>query len=117
MAAVGVLAALGMTLLSVGQAHPALLAIALFLSGASVLGAVPGLYAVIASFYPTALRATGVGTVLGAGRIGSVVGPAAGGLLLTMDWSVPNIFRTVGALGLAWAVALWLLNSPVTETS
>ena len=116
MAAVGVLAALGMALLSVGQAHSALLAVALFVSGASVLGAVPGLYAVIASMYPTASRATGVGTVLGAGRIGSVVGPAAGGLLLTLDWSIPSIFRTVGALGLAWAVALWLLSGAKTET-
>ena len=116
MAAVGVLAALGMALLSVGHAHSALLAVALFVSGASVLGAVPGLYAVIASMYPTALRATGVGTVLGAGRIGSVVGPAAGGLLLTLDWSIPSIFRTVGVLGLAWGVALWLLNGPDTET-
>ena len=66
--------------------------------------------------YPTASRATGVGTVLGAGRIGSVVGPAAGGLLLTLDWSIPSIFRTVGALGLAWAVALWLLSGAKTET-
>ena len=116
MAAVGILATLGMALLSVGHMHVALLVAALMISGASVLGAVPGLYTLIASMYPTAARATGVGTVLGAGRIGSVAGPAAGGLLLTLEWSIPNIFQAVGALGIAWAVALWLLNDPETET-
>ena len=110
MATVGVLASLGMALLSVGHAHPALLVAALVVAGSSVLGAVPGLYAVIASVYPTPMRSTGVGAVLGAGRVGSVLGPAAGGLLLTLGWSIPAIFLAVAAFGLAWAFGLWLVD-------
>ena len=110
MATVGVLASLGMALLSVGHVHPVLLVAALVVSGMSVLGAVPGLYAVIASVYPTPMRSTGVGAVLGAGRLGSVLGPAAGGLLLTLGWSISTIFLVVAALGLGWAVGLWLVD-------
>jgi MFS transporter, AAHS family, 4-hydroxybenzoate transporter len=110
MATVGVLASLGMALLSVGHVHPVLLVAALLVSGMSVLGAVPGLYAVIASVYPTPMRSTGVGAVLGAGRLGSVLGPAAGGLLLALGWSISTIFLVVAALGLGWALGLWLVG-------
>jgi MFS transporter, AAHS family, 4-hydroxybenzoate transporter len=110
MATAGVLASLGMGLLSVGHAHPVLLVSALVVSGISVLGAVPGLYAVIASVYPTPIRSTGVGAVLGAGRMGSVLGPGAGGLLLTVGWSISTIFLAVAALGLGWAIGLWLVD-------
>ena len=111
MAGAGVLASAGMALLSVAHAHPALLVLSLVVAGTAVLGGVPGLYAVIASCYPTPMRSTGVGNVLGAGRIGSVLGPAAGGVLLNRGWPVPDIFLAVGALGLVWAFALWRLRS------
>jgi MFS transporter, AAHS family, 4-hydroxybenzoate transporter len=110
MATAGMLASLGMALLSVGYAHPVLLVAALLVSGMSVMGAVPGLYAVIASVYPTRMRSTGVGAVLGAGRVGSVLGPAAGGLMLALGWSISAMFLAVAALGLGWAVGLWLVQ-------
>jgi MFS transporter, AAHS family, 4-hydroxybenzoate transporter len=112
MATVGVLASFGLALLAVGHVHAGLLVAGLAVAGTTVLGAVPGLYVVIASLYPTPMRSTGVGVVLGAGRIGAVLGPAAGGLLLTLGWSISTIFLAVAALGLGWAVGLWFVQKP-----
>lgn len=48
--------------------------------------------ALAAEFYPTAIRSTGVGWALGIGRIGSVVGPTLGGMLLTGGVATRQIF-------------------------
>jgi AAHS family 4-hydroxybenzoate transporter-like MFS transporter len=54
---------------------------ATFLAGFGVVGAQIGMNALAAAIYPTAIRSTGVGWALGVGRIGSIIGPVAGGLL------------------------------------
>jgi MFS transporter, AAHS family, 4-hydroxybenzoate transporter len=48
--------------------------------------------ALAAEFYPTAVRSTGVGWALGIGRIGSVVGPTLGGILLAGGVAARQIF-------------------------
>jgi MFS transporter, AAHS family, 4-hydroxybenzoate transporter len=106
MAAAGVVASIALGMLGVGPRYPALLIPALFVAGACIMGGMPGLYAVIAGVYPTTIRSTGVGTVLAAGRIGSVLGPAAGGLLLALDWSMAAIFAAMASPGLLWGVAM-----------
>jgi AAHS family 4-hydroxybenzoate transporter-like MFS transporter len=68
------------------------LMIATLALGVCVQGAQAGLNALAASFYPTAVRATGIGWALGIGRIGSIVGPSLGGVLLSLQWSPQQIF-------------------------
>src|SRR4029079_11558019 len=63
-----------------------------FLLGVAVQGAQAGLNALAAAYYPTAIRSTGVGWALGVGRIGSIVGPMVGGLMLSMKWTPQQIF-------------------------
>lgn len=63
-----------------------------FVLGVLVQGAQAGLNALVAGFYPTAIRSTGVGWALGVGRIGSIVGPILGGVMLSLDWSLQQIF-------------------------
>lgn len=109
MSGAGVAAAAALIVLGFGHTQPALLVVALIVAGACTMGAMPGLYAVIGSVYPTAIRSTGAGAVLGTGRIGSVLGPAAGGLLVGLKWSVPAIFLVVAVPGLLWAAAMWLM--------
>ena len=48
--------------------------------------------ALAAEFYPTAMRTTGVGWALGIGRIGSIVGPTLGGILLAGGVDTRQIF-------------------------
>jgi len=47
---------------------------------------------VAAKFYPTSIRATGVGWALAVGRIGSIVGPVVGGILLSTHVDIRMIF-------------------------
>jgi AAHS family 4-hydroxybenzoate transporter-like MFS transporter len=106
MAFAGAAASSALALLGVGHGHPAILIAALFVAGACIMGAMPGLYAVVASVYPTAIRSTGLGTVLGLGRIGSVLGPAAGGFLVGLEWTIPAIFLLVAVPGLLWTACM-----------
>jgi AAHS family 4-hydroxybenzoate transporter-like MFS transporter len=80
--------------------------------GIVVQGAQAGLNALAASFYPTAVRATGIGWALGVGRIGSIVGPSLGGVLLSWKWTPDQIFlagilpASCGALAIVLSHAL-----------
>ena len=62
-----------------------------FVLGFVVQGAQGGLSAVAATFYPISIRSTGIGWCLGVGRIGSIVGPMLGGVMLKLDWSPREI--------------------------
>lgn len=63
-----------------------------FVLGVLVQGAQAGLNALVSEFYPTAIRSTGVGWALGVGRIGSIVGPILGGMMLSLNWNLQQIF-------------------------
>jgi AAHS family 4-hydroxybenzoate transporter-like MFS transporter len=69
-----------------------LLFVAVSVAGLCVIGGQPAVNALAASYYPTALRSTGVGWSLGIGRIGSIVGPVLGGELIRRQWPDGKIF-------------------------
>jgi AAHS family 4-hydroxybenzoate transporter-like MFS transporter len=75
----------------VGTSTP-LLVITIFAAGFCVVGGQIGANALAAKSYPTAIRATGVGWSLGIGRIGSIVGPVVGGILLSLQWEMHQVF-------------------------
>jgi AAHS family 4-hydroxybenzoate transporter-like MFS transporter len=50
---------------------------------------------IAAKFYPTEIRATGVGWALAVGRIGSIIGPAVGGLLLATGPDAIFVFAMI----------------------
>jgi len=62
-----------------------------FVLGFVVQGAQGGLSAVAATFYPISIRSTGIGWCLGVGRIGSIVGPMLGGIMLKLNWTPREI--------------------------
>jgi AAHS family 4-hydroxybenzoate transporter-like MFS transporter len=79
-----------------------------FVLGVAIQGAQAGLNALAAGFYPTTVRSTGVGWALGVGRVGSIVGPAIGGMLLSVGWTpqrillagmAPALFASLAILG------------------
>ena len=63
-----------------------------FLLGCLVQGAQAGLNSLAASYYPTSIRSTGIGWALGIGRLGSIVGPIFGGIMMSRGWSPEQIF-------------------------
>jgi AAHS family 4-hydroxybenzoate transporter-like MFS transporter len=77
-----------------------------FVLGVAIQGAQAGLNALAAGFYPTTVRSTGVGWALGVGRVGSIVGPAIGGMLLTMGWTPQRIFLAGMAPALCASIAI-----------
>jgi AAHS family 4-hydroxybenzoate transporter-like MFS transporter len=58
------------------------------LLGFGIQGGFVGLYAVAARMYPTEFRTTGVGWAIGIGRLGGIIGPAIGGVLIGMGFSM-----------------------------
>jgi AAHS family 4-hydroxybenzoate transporter-like MFS transporter len=86
--------------------------------GFVVQGAQGALGATAATIFPTSIRSTGVGWALGVGRVGSIVGPLLGGLLLRLDWGPREIFLAGAIPALCAAAAtyrtLWLSkNAPM----
>jgi len=63
-----------------------------------------------ATFYSEALRATGVGFAVGVSRLGSILGPVVGGILIARGVSTPIIFVIIGAVSLAAAIAMLLMG-------
>jgi len=81
-----------------------------FFAGAGVIGGQTGANALAASFYPTYIRSTGVGWALGIGRIGSIVGPILGGLMLSLHWPLSTIFLAAAIPSLVGSAAIFLMG-------
>lgn len=88
----------------------ALVAIVIFVAGFCIVGGQIAANALAAGFYPTSVRATGVGWALGIGRVGSIVGPSVGGVVLSLNWGVGEVFVTAAAAALCAALAAFSLS-------
>jgi AAHS family 4-hydroxybenzoate transporter-like MFS transporter len=84
--------------------------LAIFAAGFCIVGGQIAANALAAGFYPTSVRASGVGWALGIGRVGSIVGPLVGGVLLTMKWSAGSVFVAAAAAALCAALAAFSLS-------
>jgi benzoate transport len=54
--------------------------------------AMAGLYAVGPTLYPTAVRATGMGSAIGIGRLGAILAPILSGALLDRGWTPAHLY-------------------------
>ena len=91
-----------------GLTSPTALLVATFFAGFLVLGIQTGLNGVGALIYPTSLRANGSGWQLGIGRIGSIVGPLAGAVLI--GWPVEHLYLWGAVPFLAAAVICFIVH-------
>jgi AAHS family 4-hydroxybenzoate transporter-like MFS transporter len=64
----------------------------LMLGGVGVIGAQVGATALASMTYPVAMRSTGLGWALGVGRVGSIVGPTIGGLMLATAEDARSVY-------------------------
>lgn len=104
-------AAGAMSIATIGYATTAMtLGLATFLSGFFAIGAQMCVVALAATYYPTRLRATGVGSAMGIGRIGGIAGPIVGGLLVGMGLSAQGIFLFTAATALLAAASVTLMG-------
>jgi AAHS family 4-hydroxybenzoate transporter-like MFS transporter len=92
-------------------------AVAIFAAGFCIVGGQIAANALAAGYYPTSLRATGVGWALGIGRVGSIVGPLVGGVLLAQKWSPAAVFLAAAAAALCASLAAFGLSRLVQRGS
>jgi len=79
--------------------------------GFTIQGGFVGLYAVAARMYPTEFRTTGVGWAIGAGRLGGVLGPALGGVLVGLGFSLGTNFMIFAIPALIAGIVTYFISS------
>lgn len=71
-------------------------------------GAVVGIYALIARYFPTPMRGSGTGFVIGVGRGGAALSPIAAGLMFASGVTLTAVAVCMASGSLIAALALWL---------
>jgi AAHS family 4-hydroxybenzoate transporter-like MFS transporter len=87
-----------------GNSH-AMVTIFTWLAGFAVLGVQFGNNACAGLIYPTEARSNGVGFALGIGRLGAILGPIAGGILIEQKTPLGELFGWAAAPMAAGALA------------
>lgn len=98
------LGALCIALLGMNSAMPVLYLL-IFIAGAGTTGTQILLYASVAEYYSLAVRSTGLGWASGMGRVGAIVGPMLGGLLLAAELPMAWNFVAFAIPGLVSVLA------------
>jgi AAHS family 4-hydroxybenzoate transporter-like MFS transporter len=86
-----------------------------FLVGFFLVGGQIGLNSIAGTIYPTDIRATGAGWALGIGRIGSILGPVLGGVLISAHLPLRLLFIYTALVVLVCAVMISVLWK-ITQT-
>src|SRR5882672_8443929 len=86
-----------------------LLMLATFGAGCAVIGGQTNLHAAAGRFYPTFIRANGIGWANGIGRIGSILGPVIGGVLIGLNLPVSQLFLFAAVPPFCAAIACFAL--------
>ncbi|BCH57004.1 MFS transporter [Agrobacterium vitis] len=90
---VGFFVAAAVSIALIGYNPPsALLFLMVFVAGAATIGTQILLYASVAQLYHLSIRSTGLGWASGVGRIGAIVGPTLGGVLLAQQLPLQQNF-------------------------
>ena len=87
-----------------GSLSEPLLMAFLFVAGFCVLGGIYSVNAMSGIIYPTAIRSSGSGWAFGIGRIGSVLGPVMGGVLVGAHMPAAQLYL--------WAAVPFLICAP-----
>ncbi|HLI19593.1 MAG TPA: MFS transporter [Stellaceae bacterium] len=105
-----VLAAVFIFAIGLSGSSVPLLAITITCCGMCVIGAQSFINVMSAVLYPTAVRSTGVGWALGVGRVGAIIGPVVGGLLLAAQFTPRSLFFMIAIPALVAALAMFILT-------
>jgi AAHS family 4-hydroxybenzoate transporter-like MFS transporter len=104
------LGAVAIALIGYAGQSGALLCTVAFMAGALSIGAQMCTIALCASFYETLQRATGVGWSIGVSRVGAIVGPVVGGILLGAGVSSSSLFVFAGLISFGAAMAMFAMG-------
>jgi len=83
-----------------------------FCVGLLLIGGQQNFPALCVHFFPPAVRATGVGTAMACGRLGSIVGPVIGGMLVGAHLPWSELFVIAAVPALIAGIALAFVKKP-----
>lgn len=81
-----------------------------FSIGFFLVGGQIGLNSIAGTVYPTDIRSTGLGWALGIGRIGSILGPVLGGILISARVPIRSLFVYTSMVVLLCAAAIFAVE-------
>jgi AAHS family 4-hydroxybenzoate transporter-like MFS transporter len=84
--------------------------ILLMATGFGVVGGQAGINTLASMVYPVAMRTTGLGWALGVGRVGSIVGPWVGGVMLATGLDARHVYLVCVVPALVGAMSVALLR-------
>ena len=99
-----------------GTSEPALMAL-LFVAGFFAGGGQIGLNAIAGTCYPTFVRSTGVGWAFGIGRVGSIIGPLAGGVLIAAQLPVTGLYLCAAVPLIVSGASVALLGRAIRQSA
>lgn len=99
-----------MLLLSFNK-DPVLLYVLVALGGGVVVGAQSLVQVYIARYYPVYARSTALGAIMGIARIGAILGPLLGGLVLSMSHSIQSVFMAFAVPGVCSALTIAMVQN------
>jgi AAHS family 4-hydroxybenzoate transporter-like MFS transporter len=82
----------------------------LMATGFGVIGGQVGITTLASMIYPVQMRSTGLGWALGVGRVGSIVGPTIGGLMLATGLDAKHVYLVCVVPALVGALAIAVLR-------
>jgi len=80
------------------------------LIGGFLIGGHFGLHSVCGIFYPSAYRGNGAGWATSVAKIGSVAGPYLGGMILSTNLPVRNIYAVLAVSPAVFAICIYLVG-------
>jgi AAHS family benzoate transporter-like MFS transporter len=90
--------------------HLWILMVCVSLAGAGFNGAQNSLNAYVALYYPPGMRSTAVGFCYGIGRMGSILGPAITGFLMSLHFTYHHTLLAIAIPGLIPAIAIFAVR-------
>ncbi|MEH7097931.1 MFS transporter [Neobacillus vireti] len=104
-----------LTIMCLGYSHNMfLLYLLVALAGAATIGTQNIANSYVSQYYPISMRSTGLGWALGIGRIGAIVGPTVGGILLSSGTSIQFNFIAFAIPGAIAAFVIYLTNNKLS---
>jgi AAHS family 4-hydroxybenzoate transporter-like MFS transporter len=97
--------------LSIGLFNPRFWMLSVIVCGAGIgAGCQAGINSLSGLAYPPAIRSTGAGWALGAGRVGTIAGPLLAGTLLTLGFRPQNMFVAAAIPGFIATLLMAMLG-------
>ncbi|MFB9761141.1 MFS transporter [Ectobacillus funiculus] len=87
------------------------------IAGVCTMGNQSLLNAFVSQYYPANVRSTGIGLANGVGRLGGMLGPTLGGMLLSLNFPITLCFLVFALPGACAALALSLVNKNSNDIS